>query len=203
MTLNVPNFQANRPKRGDTLLLATHNAGKARELETLLARHGFQIRTLADEGLPAPEETGTTFEANAELKATHGRIATGYWTLADDSGLEVLTLNGAPGVDTAHYGGWGTLLKALHNTPEDQRQARFVCVLALQSPQGETHLFKGICEGSITLEGRGEKGFGHDPVFRPEGQEQTFAEMTSAEKHAFSHRGAALRDLTRWLDSVA
>lgn len=201
MTLNIPNLHAKYPKQGDTLLLATHNAGKARELQTLLAPYQFRIRTLAEENLPAPDETGTTFEANAELKAKHGRIATGYWSLADDSGLEVLTLNGAPGVDTAHYGGWEKLLDALRHIPEEQRQARFVCVLALQSPQGETHIFHGFCEGSITRERRGEKGFGYDPVFQPEGQQRTFAEMSPAEKHSYSHRGAALKALTQWLDT--
>ncbi|TKW60913.1 MAG: RdgB/HAM1 family non-canonical purine NTP pyrophosphatase [Blastochloris viridis] len=201
MTLNAPNLLENRPQRGETLLLATHNVGKARELETLLSPFGFRMRTLAEEGLPAPEETGTTFHANAELKATQGRLATGCWTLADDSGLKVLTLNGAPGVDTAHYGGWEKLLNALKETPEKQRQARFVCVLALQSPQGVTTFFEGVCEGVITLDARGEKGFGYDPVFRPEGQLQTFAEMTAEAKHSFSHRGAALRQPAAWLES--
>jgi XTP/dITP diphosphohydrolase len=203
MTLNTPNFQEKTLQRGDTLLIATHNAGKAHELTALLAPYGFVIRTLAEEGLPAPEETGTTFEANAELKASHGRSATGHWTLADDSGLEVLMLNGAPGVDTAHYGGWETLLNALRDTPTDKRQARFVCVLALQSPQGTTQLFKGMCEGSISTEARGEKGFGYDPVFRPDGQERTFAEMSADDKHSYSHRGAALRQLLAWLEPVA
>jgi len=203
MTLNAPHFQAKRPQRGETLLLATHNAGKAREFLTLLAPHGFLIRTLADENLPAPEETGTTFEANAELKATHGRTATGHWTLADDSGLEVFTLKGAPGVDTAHYGGWEKLLSVLQTTPKEERQARFVCVLALQSPEGQTTFFTGFCEGVITTDARGEKGFGYDPVFRPESQERTFAEMSAEEKHCFSHRGAALRQFTAWLEQNA
>ncbi len=203
MTLNTPNLHTKRPQRGETLLVATHNTGKAKELIALLAPYGFHIRTLAEEGLPAPEETGKTFEANAELKATHGRMATTCWTLADDSGLEVLTLNGAPVVDTAHYGGWETLLDALRDVPEAQRHARFVCVLALQSPHGETTFFKGTCEGHITLQGQGEKGFGYDPVFRPEGHERTFAEMNSDEKHALSHRGAALRHFSQWLAAHA
>ncbi len=200
MNLNAPYLHENRPQRGATLLIATHNTGKAREIINLLSPHGFVIRTLAEEGLPAPEETGRTFEANAELKAQHGRSATGYWTLADDSGLEVLTLNGAPGVDTAHYGGWEKLLEELRNTPEEQRQARFVCALALQSPEEKTYFFRGLCKGSITLQNHGDKGFGYDPVFRPEGHALTFAEMSGEEKQKYSHRGAALRALAQWLE---
>lgn len=200
MTLNAPYLQIKRPKKGDTLLVATHNTGKAREIANLLISHGFEILTLANTNLPAPEETGRTFEANAELKATHARVATGFWTLADDSGLEVLTLNGAPGVDTAHYGGWERLLTALHATPDEQRQARFVCVLALQSPDGETFLFTGTCEGRISREARGDQGFGYDPVFLPSGETRTFAEMSAGEKQEHSHRGQALRQLCAWLE---
>lgn len=200
MTLNTPKSHANRPQPGDTLLLATHNAGKARELAAALTPFGFQLRTFADEGLASPDETGRTFEANATLKATHGREARACWTLADDSGLEVTALHGAPGVDTAHFGGWEKLLEVLQDTPLHARAARFVCVLALQSPEGETHLFQGICDGAITLEAQGDQGFGYDPVFQPEGSAHTFARMTPEEKGATSHRGRAMAQLTAWLE---
>lgn len=201
MTLNALSFQHKRPQKGDTLLLATHNAGKVREISELLIRYGLTVRSLAEAGLPSPDETGETCEANAKLKAYNAWKHTGLWSLADDSGLEVQALNGAPGVATADYGGWEHLLNALSHVPDHQRQARFVCVLALQAPDGETVLFQGHCEGVITQQARGEHGFGYDPVFQPHGDTRTFAEMTKEEKHAFSHRGKALQALLAWMEN--
>lgn len=203
MTLNAPELQHLRPQRGDILLLATHNAGKARELTAALAPFGFQIQTFADHHLASPPEDGGTFAANATLKAAYGRKACGHWTLADDSGLEVEALQGAPGVDTAHFGGWQTLLNVMRDVPAGARTARFVCVLALQSPLGETHLFTGLRAGQITEDAQGDLGFGYDPVFQPAGHTSTFAMMTAAEKQEFSHRGQALRQLMAWLAARA
>lgn len=183
------------------VVLATHNAGKVRELANDLAPLGWNLRGLADFGIVAPEETGVTFEENAQLKAANAAAKTGLWALADDSGLEVDALGGVPGVQTADFGGWEKLLEVMKHLPTEPRTARFRCVLALVRAERETLFFKGVCEGVITSQGRGDGGFGYDPVFQPVGEALTFAEMSKGEKSALSHRGEAVRALLTWVAS--
>lgn len=187
------------------LLIATQNAGKVAEYRRLLAGlAGVECVGTDAVGLAAMEvnETGTTFEANARLKALAYAPASGLVALADDSGLMVDALGGAPGVYSARYGGDGLddagrrahLLAALAGVPEGQRGARFVCVIAIATPDGATcHTVSGVCEGRILTQERGSGGFGYDALFVPEGHTRTFAELDSATKNALSHRGRAAR----------
>lgn len=188
------------------LLVATKNAGKVRELTELLGGLPLRLRNLSDfPGAPEVEETGATFEENARLKAVgyggHARLL----TLADDSGLEVAALDGAPGVLSARYAGDSAtdadrvelLLRELSRAGSRDRRARFVCAVALHDPlTGATEIFNGDCRGRITPAPRGTNGFGYDPVFVPDGYDQTFAELPAAVKQQISHRALALR-LTR------
>ena len=195
----------------DRLLIATSNPGKVLELSALL--EGLDRRVLGLRDLPqAPppvEETGTTFADNARLKAVYYRDQTGLIALADDSGLEVDALDGRPGVYSARYGGEGLssagqialLLDELKEVPEERRTARFVCCLAIAGP-GWTRLFEGRCEGLIARAPRGEGGFGYDPIFFDPELGCTFAELTGAEKAARSHRGKALRQARRFIESL-
>jgi XTP/dITP diphosphohydrolase len=176
------------------VVFASHNDHKIAEMRELLAPTGWTISGV--EHLEVPHETGTTFFENAALKARFAAETLGTWSLADDSGLCVRALDDAPGVDTASYGGWEKLIHALHGEPN--RSARFICVLALCSPQGEVIYFDGICEGQIADAGRGSGTFGYDPVFIPEGDTRTFAEMTRDEKAKFSHRARAVEKLLLW-----
>ncbi|HVF51620.1 MAG TPA: RdgB/HAM1 family non-canonical purine NTP pyrophosphatase [Pyrinomonadaceae bacterium] len=186
------------------LLIATRNAGKVREFASLLAGAPLRIRGL--EEFPQTtevEETGRTFAENASLKARVYSAQTGLWTLADDSGLEVEALGGAPGIFSARYGGphattdaerTARLLSELAQTKDDARRARFVCVIALARPHADApELFTGECTGRIAHAPRGMNGFGYDPVFMPDGYEQTFGELSSEIKHDLSHRARALR----------
>jgi XTP/dITP diphosphohydrolase len=186
------------------LLVATHNAGKVREYASLLSDVPLlRIRGLSEfPHITEVEETGATFEENAALKARAYAAHTGLWTLADDSGLEVDALGGAPGVFSARYGGLpasdaqrtALLLKELEATNDPLRRARFVCVIAIVHPSEENlHLFRGQCEGRIARSPRGSQGFGYDPVFIPDGHQQTFAELPAELKHQLSHRARALR----------
>lgn len=181
------------------LLIASRNAKKLKEIKSILQVPGLELVSAADvPGAPDVEEDGTTFEENAGKKAATLAKATGLWALADDSGLEVDALGGAPGVYSARYAGEPTkysannrkLLKALAG--ETNRRARFRCVIALASPQGEVKTVEGACEGVIADAPRGRKGFGYDPLFIPEGHALTFAEMDAADKNRISHRGRAL-----------
>ncbi len=187
-----------------TLLLASHNAKKAAELKSILEPLGFALRTLADvPGAPEPEETGATFEENALIKALAAHEYTGLPCLADDSGLAVDALEGAPGVYSARFAGENAndaannalLLEKLSGLPEKQRTARFVSVIALALPEREPLLFRGECEGFILDEPRGEGGFGYDPVFFSRDLGKSFAEASGAEKNRISHRGRALAGL--------
>lgn len=178
------------------LVLATHNAGKAAELQTLLAPLGITVLTAADLHLPDVVEDADTFDGNALKKARAAYQASGLPALADDSGLCVEALNGAPGVLTARYGGWEKLLENMQTATT--RAAYFHCTLALVTDTGET-LFSGQCNGHIAEQARGEGGFGYDPVFIPEGDSRTFAEMGSAEKHTYSHRGRAIKSFIDFL----
>lgn len=184
------------------LLIATHNAGKIRELTVLLSNLPLRLRHLSEfPQMAEVEETGDTFAANAELKARGYSRQTNLWALADDSGLEVDALGGAPGVFSARYGGTNAtdaernarLLAALSGTDDAVRSARFTCAIALYDPKTETmNLFAGTCEGRITRQPRGDKGFGYDPLFIPEGYAQTFGELPDELKHQLSHRARAL-----------
>jgi XTP/dITP diphosphohydrolase len=188
---------ANRPR----LVLASNNPGKIREFRDLLGNQ-VNIVSLADLGLESPEETGATFEENATIKAKFLHGHTGEVTLADDSGLEVAGLNGAPGVRSARYAGdqhsdsdnRALLLRTLAADPSLDRTARFVAAIVLIDRDGQSTVVQGTCEGSITMEERGTNGFGYDPIFElPTGQ--TMAELTSDQKGAVSHRGQAVRDI--------
>lgn len=187
------------------VVLATGNAGKVRELAEPLAAFGLDIVAQTDLGVDAPEETGLTFIENALLKARHAAQLTGLPAIADDSGLAVEALNGAPGIWSARYAGEDAsdrqnldkLLAAMKDVPEDKRHAAFHCVLVyLRHANDPTPLvFHGRWPGVITREAHGEGGFGYDPVFLLPESGKTAAEMTKAEKLAVSHRGQALKQL--------
>ena len=192
------------------LVVASHNAGKVREIVDLLGPFGFEIRSAAELGLAEPEETGDTFEANAVLKARAAADGSGLPSLADDSGLAVDALGGDPGIFSARWAGpakdFGAAMQRIEdglrgagaNTP-DERRAHFVCVLALAQPGGATETFRGEVHGALVWPPRGKLGFGYDPMFLPEGHERTFGEMSAEEKHgwrpgggeALSHRARA------------
>ena len=199
-------------KPHEALLIATRNRGKIREIERLLAQPGLVLRGL-DEFLEVPEveETATTFVGNAQLKAQAYAQATGLWALADDSGLEVAALNGAPGVYAARYGGPGLddagrvqyLLQQLDGVPAEQWQARFVCTMALANPAGDiVFTGTGTCEGHLINTPRGTNGFGYDPIFVPQGHTQTFAELPAAVKNDISHRAQAVQRVLAWLKEL-
>ncbi len=188
--------------------VATHNAGKIRELLDMLAPSGIAVKSAADLKLPEPEETGSTFAENAILKARAAAEASGLVALADDSGLAVEALGGAPGVYSARWAGPtkdfpAAMEKVEHGlkaagaeTPE-KRGAHFVAVLAVASPDGEIETFEGRVVGTIVWPPRGTHGFGYDPIFRPKGHTLTFGEMTAEQKHGasetapLSHRARA------------
>ncbi len=191
------------------LLIATHNQGKLREYAQIFAGLDLELHTLADLGISTEiEETGTTFAENARLKAEGYMQLSGLPTLADDSGLEVAALNGAPGVYSARYGGvkgaaqLEYLLKQLEGVPFHARLARFVCVIALARPAGELELVEGTLPGVIEFEPRGTGGFGYDPLFYVLDENMTLAEMPAERKNAISHRAVAARAarevLARW-----
>lgn len=190
------------------LVVASHNQGKIREINELLAPYGFDVVSAGDLGLPEPEETGTTFEANAELKAAASATASGFPALADDSGFCVAALNGDPGIYSARWAGPDKdfamamrnieeKLQQLGATTPDQRRGSFVAVLCLAWPDGHREFFRGEVEGQIVWPPRGDKGFGYDPVFQPDGHEKTFGEMTSDQKHGWSRSTPALSHRAR------
>ncbi len=185
------------------LILATRNAGKLHEFRHMLADITGEVIGLdAFPSLPPVPETGSTFEENARLKARAVQVQTGGWVIADDSGLCVDALGGAPGVFSARYAGeqasdadnMAKLLAALRDVSAERRTARFVCVLALVTETEET-CFTGVCTGTLTAVPRGSDGFGYDPLFIPTGDTRTFAEMTPAEKAVYSHRARATQAL--------
>lgn len=184
------------------LLVATRNPGKKREYAELLEGLGLELVTLDEAGIDLEvEETGATFAQNALLKARAYRDASGLPTLADDSGLEVDALGGAPGVRSARYAGEGAtdadrylkLLGEIAGVPEGRRGARFRCVIAVAWPEGPVDTAEGICEGHITREPRGEHGFGYDPVFHVDELGRTMAELPPEVKNRISHRARAAR----------
>lgn len=193
--------------KGDRLVIASHNAGKLREFAELLAPYGIDTVSAAALDLPEPEETGTTFAANALLKAFAASQATGLPALADDSGLEVDALGGEPGIYSARWGGpdknFAAAMQRVHEAvtgkngwSDDGRRANFNATLVLAWPElsaaGSHATFEGKVLGTLHWPPRGEGGFGYDPMFQPDGADKTFGEMAAAEKHAFSHRARAL-----------
>ena len=188
------------------LLVATTNRGKVRELAEALDGVGFEILDLASADLadhPSPNETGSTFAENALLKATAWFEASGMLTVADDSGLVVDILGGRPGLHSARYGDSDSerikrLLAEMDGVPSTERTARFVCSLALVG-ENLAEIFSGECEGRIRHTSHGSAGFGFDPIFTPDGEARTFAEMSPAEKSAISHRGRAIRKLREFI----
>ncbi len=191
---------------GQRLLIATHNAGKLEEFRQILGPRGITVNSAAEHGLPEPAETETTFLGNARIKAHAAARATGLPALADDSGLEVAALDGAPGVFTADWAETAQgrdFVAAMEKTHAALIEkgapapwaARFCCTLVLAWPDGHDEVFEGTAEGHVIWPRRGADGHGYDPMFQPEGESRTFAEMTAAEKNARSHRAAALRAL--------
>jgi XTP/dITP diphosphohydrolase len=193
---------ARRLNPGEKLVVATHNQGTLREIEVLVAPFGMSVVSAGALGLPEPEETGDTFEANALLKAEAAAAASGLPALADDSGIAVDALGGAPGIYSARWAGPGKdfaaamgsvedKLRALGATAPEQRKAHFVAVLALAYPDGGHDLFRGEVHGTLVYPPRGANGFGYDPMFVPNGHDVTFGEMDPAAKQAMSHRARA------------
>jgi XTP/dITP diphosphohydrolase len=193
------------------VIIATKNPGKAREFEHIFAPRGIEVLTLLDfPEIPDVEETGTTFEENAILKAEAVSQALGKMVIGDDSGLIVDALEGRPGIFSARYAGeqkndqdnMNKVLSELQGIPEEKRSARFYCALAVAVPGQETMTVSGTCEGRILEERRGSYGFGYDPVFYVPEKGFAMAELTSDEKSKISHRANALRKLDVVLDSI-
>ena len=192
-----------------TLLIATKNTGKVREIENLLADLPVNLRSLSDfSEIVEPEETGATFIENAVIKARFYSLRSGIWALADDSGLEVAALNGAPGVLSARYAGENAndqernekLLRELDELPDDKRTARFVCAMAIADEKGEIQFTaEGICSGKIALTSSGTNGFGYDPIFIPDGFSETFGTLSSDIKQRLSHRARATSKIIQYL----
>ena len=186
------------------LVIASHNEGKVREIRALLAPHGIEPVSAGSLGLPEPPETGTTFVANAELKAMAAADLSGLPALADDSGLVVEALGGDPGIFSARWAGeskdFGLAMRLVHERLLEQgsetgRDAHFICALSLAWPDGHVESFEGRVDGLLVWPPRGTKGFGYDPIFQPLGHDITFAEMEPEAKHAMSHRADAFAKL--------
>jgi XTP/dITP diphosphohydrolase len=198
------------------LVVATHNAKKAGEMTAILSRRfpNLELRTLADyPGSPVPEETGDTYAQNATIKAVAAANFTGEWCIADDAGLEIDALGGAPGHRSKRFGGEGMsfpakmarILALMKDVPAERRTARFRCCVVLAAPEAgpdtaRTQVFEAACGGRIALEPRGDGGFGYDPIFLLPGLGRTMAELSPDEKHAVSHRGKVLRIVGDWLE---
>lgn len=184
---------------GGRLVIASHNAGKVREIGELLAPYGIEGVTASALGLPEPEETGATFLANAELKARAAATA-GLPALADDSGLAVAALDGAPGIYSARWAGperdFSRAMAKVHDRLGDHtREAAFVAALALAWPDGHIECFEGRVEGRLVWPPRGNRGFGYDPIFVPDGHGETFGEMVPEAKARITHRARAFEKL--------
>jgi XTP/dITP diphosphohydrolase len=197
---------------GDRLVIATHNEGKLREIRALVAPFGIECLGAAELDLPEPEETGTSFIANAELKARAAADATGLPALSDDSGLSVDALGGEPGIHSARWAedetgrrDFGHAMEKVEAAlaaagPDAGRDAHFTCALCLAWPDGSTESFEGKVFGQLVWPPRGANGFGYDPAFVPHGYLQTFGEMAPEAKHAMSHRAKAFEMLVAWLN---
>jgi XTP/dITP diphosphohydrolase len=192
-----------RLARGTRLVVASHNPGKVREIAELVAPHGLDVVSAADLGLPEPAETGSTFAENARLKGLAAAQASGLPALADDSGLQVDALGGAPGIHSARWAGpTKDFAIAMQRAAEEVRarggwdaadgpRANFICALCLAWPDGETAAFEGKVCGHLVWPPRGANGFGYDPMFVADGETLTFGEMEPDAKHAISHRARA------------
>jgi XTP/dITP diphosphohydrolase len=188
-------------RRPDRLVIASHNEGKVREIAELLEPLGIAVVSAGSLGLPEPDETATSFTGNAEIKARAAAEASGLPALADDSGLCVAGLDGAPGIFSARWAGptkdftiaIEKIRQALGNHPD--RRAHFACALTLAWPDGELLAVEGHVNGALTFPPRGLNGFGYDPIFVPDGKQETFGEMDGAAKHAISHRAVAFHRL--------
>ena len=195
--------QAIRKLQPGKLVIASHNAGKVREIAALLEGRGLDVVSAGALDLPEPEETGTTFVMNAELKARAAADLAGLPALADDSGLCVDALNGDPGIFSARWGGeqrdFGMAMRLIEEKlraiPDAPRDAHFVCALALAWPDGHVEWFEGRVDGTLVWPPRGDKGHGYDQVFQPVGEDRTFGEIDEAEKNGISHRGDAFRQM--------
>ena len=204
MNLDFPGPQAVRKLRPGRLVIASHNPGKVREIRALLGPHGVEPVSAAELDLPEPEETGTTFVANAELKARAAADLSGLPALADDSGLCVATLNGDPGIFSARWGGeekdFDLAMRRVEDAlaaagPDASRDAHFVCALALAWPDGHVEWFEGRVDGTLVWPPRGARGFGYDPMFVLNGMTESFGEIDPDHKHSVSHRARAFEQL--------
>ncbi len=195
-------------EKGETLVVASHNPGKVREIDELIALYGFKSVSAAALALPEPEETGTTFEENARIKSLAVATRSGRPALSDDSGLVVDALGGDPGIYSARWAGAGKdfaqamrlveeRLQEAGATAAANRTARFVAVLSLAFPDGSSEEFRGAVEGTIVWPPRGDNGFGYDPMFLPDGHERTFGEMTAEEKHGWDGKADGLSHRAR------
>jgi XTP/dITP diphosphohydrolase len=195
-------------RKGETLVVATHNKGKLREIEELVAPFGLTIVSAGSLGLPEPEETGLTFEENAAIKAVAAATASGHPALADDSGLAVDALGGEPGIYSARWAGPAKdfdfamrlveeRLEGLGATSPEKRKARFVAALCLAFPDGTKEEWRGEVEGTLVWPPRGTEGFGYDPMFKPDGFDITFGEMPAEEKHGWDGEGEGLSHRAR------
>jgi XTP/dITP diphosphohydrolase len=192
-----------RLPRGSHLVVASHNEGKVREIKALLGPHGIQAISASVLGLIEPEETGQSFAANAKIKAHAAAKASGYAALADDSGLCVDALDGAPGIYSARWAGPAKDFRVAMNRIHDELRhkglstspAKFVCALCIALPSSEMEVFEGEVLGHLTFPPRGDHGFGYDPIFIASGMDQTFAEIDPVKKHAMSHRAKAFEKL--------
>lgn len=185
----------------EKLVVASHNAGKVREINDLLQPFSINVVSAGELDLPEPVEDGDTFIANAKIKALASASASGFPALADDSGMAVTALGGAPGIYSARWAGpekdFDHAMERVHNALADtmDRSAQFVCALCLAWPDGHTEVFEGTVGGTLVWPGRGNNGFGYDPMFLPHGYDITFGEMDPQAKHAISHRAIAFQKM--------
>jgi XTP/dITP diphosphohydrolase len=188
---------------GETLVIASHNPGKVREIRELLGRFSLCVVGASELGLPEPEETGSTFVENALIKARAVADASGHGALADDSGLAVVALAGAPGIYSARWAGekkdfgfaMARVERELNAKSAKDFSAKFVCALALAKPDGKAETFEGEVTGTLVFPPRGDKGFGYDPIFVAKGMQETFGEIAAATKRGMSHRARAFKKL--------
>jgi len=194
---------APRPFTGRTLVVASHNAGKVKEIRDLLAPYRIDVTSARELDLPEPDETGKTFAENARLKALSAAVLSGLPALADDSGLCVPALKGAPGIHSARWAGadknFACAMEKVHRQLNEQgmtdAKAYFWCSLCLGWPDGRGDVFEGQVHGRLVWPPRGNQGFGYDPMFLPDGERETFGEMDPARKHALSHRARAFESM--------
>ena len=187
----------------NTLVLASHNNGKLREIRELLKPFALEVKSAGDLGLPEPDETETTYTGNAILKAKAAALASGYPALSDGSGFELIAINKAPGIYSARWAGpdkdFNLAMQKVYDgfkaSGSDNRHCRFVCALSIVWPDGHDETVEGIIDGQFIWPPRGENGFGYDPVFQLDGYDQTFGEVDPEWKHSVSHRAKAFEQL--------